>query len=76
LEKEKTMTTQGERNILQTVILVGTSPESWEKAAMSVVEQASKTMTVVGVKVDELDTHVSNGKIASFGVRLKVTIKI
>jgi flavin-binding protein dodecin len=54
------MTTQGERNLLQTVILVGTSPESWEKAAASVVEQASKTMMVVGVKVDELDTHISN----------------
>jgi hypothetical protein len=70
------MTTQGERNLLQTVILVGTSPESWEKAAASVVEQASKTMMVVGVKVDELDTHISNGKITSYGARLKVTIKL
>jgi hypothetical protein len=70
------VTTQGERTILQTVILVGTSPDSWEKAAASVVEQASKTMTVVGVKVDELDTHVANGKITSYGARLKCTIKL
>jgi flavin-binding protein dodecin len=30
---------------------------------------------VVGVKVEEFDTHVENGKVLLFGVKLKVTIK-
>jgi len=69
------MTTEGERSVYQIITLVGTSTESWEKAAASAVERASKTLQVVGVKVEELDTHVSNGKIASYGAKLNVTIK-
>ncbi len=69
------MTTEGERSVYQIITLVGTSTESWEKATASAVERASKTLQVVGVKVEELDTHVSNGKIASYGAKLKVTIK-
>jgi hypothetical protein len=69
------MTTDGERSAYQIITMVGTSTESWEKAAASAVEQASKKLQVVGVKVEELDTHVSNGKIASYGAKLKITVK-
>jgi flavin-binding protein dodecin len=69
------MPNEGGNFIFQVITIVGTSPESWEKATAAAVETASKKVQVVGVKVEEFDTHVENGKVLLYGVKLKVTIK-
>ncbi len=57
--------------------LVGTSEESWEKAAASAVEMAGKTVRDLRVaEVMELDMQVENGKVVAYRAKVKVSFKI
>jgi flavin-binding protein dodecin len=57
--------------------LVGTSTQSWEAAAKSVVETASKTLRDLRVaEVVRQDLTIGdNGKVATYRVRLNVSFK-
>ncbi len=56
--------------------LVGTSKISWEDAAKTAVEIASKTLRDLRVaEVSELDLVVENGKVAAYRARLKLSFK-
>ncbi len=56
--------------------LVGTSPESWERAAASAVETASQTLRVLRIaEVVELDLQLEDGRVRAYRVRLKVSFK-
>jgi flavin-binding protein dodecin len=56
--------------------LVGTSSQSWEAAAKSAVETASKTLRDLRVaEVVRQDLTIENGKITSYRVRLNVSFK-
>jgi dodecin len=56
--------------------LVGTSTESWEKAALAAVERASKTVRDLRVaEILELDIALNNGKFEAFRTKLKVSFK-
>jgi flavin-binding protein dodecin len=56
--------------------LIGTSPDSWEKAAAGVVERASKTLHDLRVaEVAELDLVIENGKVAAYRAKVKVSFK-
>jgi flavin-binding protein dodecin len=56
--------------------LVGTSPISWEEAAKSAVETASKSLKDLRIaEVIKLDMTVENGKIASYRARINVSFK-
>ena len=56
--------------------LVGTSSESWEKAAASAVETASQTLRDLRIaEVVELDLQLENGTVRAYRVRLKVSFK-
>ena len=49
--------TKGE-SVYKIITLVGTSTESWERAAAVAVEQASKTLQDLRIaEVEELDMH-------------------
>jgi flavin-binding protein dodecin len=57
-------------------MLVGTSTESWEKAAAAAVEQASKTLRDLRIaEVEELDVHIENGKIMAYRAKVKISFK-
>ncbi len=63
-------------SVYKVVELVGSSSESWEKAAAAAVERAGKTLRNLRVaKVEEQDLHIEDGKIAAYRVRLKVSFK-
>ncbi len=63
-------------SVYKVVELVGTSPESWEKASAAAVERAGKTLRDLRVaKVVEQDIHIENGKVAEYRIRLKVSFK-
>lgn len=63
-------------SVYKVVELVGSSPDSWEKAAATAVEQASKSLRDLRVaEVVSLDMHVENGKIAAYRAKLKVSFK-
>jgi dodecin len=56
--------------------LVGTSSQSWEAAAKSAIEIASKTLRDLRVgEVVRQDITIENGKVTSYRVRLNVSFK-
>jgi len=56
--------------------LVGTSAESWEAAAKSAIETASKSLRDLRVgEVVRQDVTIENGKVSNYRVRLNVSFK-
>ncbi len=63
-------------SVYKVIELVGSSPESWEKAAAAAVERAGATLRDLRIAtVVEQDMHFEDGKIAAFRVRLKLSFK-
>ena len=63
-------------SVYKVIELVGSSPESWEKAATAAVDQAGKTLRDLRIaQVVEQDIHIEDGKVSAFRVRLKVSFK-
>ena len=63
-------------SVYKVIELVGSSPESWEKAAAAAVARAGATLRDLRIAtVVEQDMHIEDGKIAAFRVRLKLSFK-
>ena len=56
--------------------LVGTSTKSWEDAAKTAVETASKSLKDLRIaEISELDMKLEKGKVAAYRARVKVSFK-
>jgi flavin-binding protein dodecin len=56
--------------------LVGTSSESWERAAAVAVETASQTLRDLRIaEVVELDMQIEDGQVRAYRARVKVSFK-
>jgi dodecin len=56
--------------------LVGTSSESWEKAAASAVETASQTLRDLRIaEVVKLDLQLEDGRVRAYRARVQVSFK-
>lgn len=56
--------------------LVGSSTESWEKAAEAAVKTASKSLRELRVaEVSELDMQLEDGKVKAYRAKVKVSFK-
>jgi dodecin len=56
--------------------LVGTSSESWEKAAAAAVETASRTLRDLRIaEVVQFDLQLENGQVRAYRTRLKISFK-
>jgi len=63
-------------SVYKVIELVGTSKESWEKAAASAVALASKSLRDLRVaEVSTLDMTIKNGKVEAYRAKLKVSFK-
>jgi hypothetical protein len=63
-------------SVYKVIELVGTSSESWEKAAALAVKKASKTLRDLRIaEVSELDMVLKDGKVESYRAKLKVSFK-
>jgi flavin-binding protein dodecin len=63
-------------SVYKVVEIVGSSPDSWEKAAAAAVAQASKSLRDLRVaEVVSFDMHLDGGKIAAYRTRLKLSFK-
>ena len=63
-------------SVYKIVELVGTSTESWEKAASAAVEKASKSIRNLRIaEVAELDLHIEEGKVAAYRAKVKLSFK-
>ena len=64
-------------SVYKFIELVGTSTESWEKAATAAVEMASKTLRNLRIaEVKELDMHLEDGKITLYRAKVKISFKV
>ncbi len=63
-------------SVYKVIELVGTSTESWEKAASAAIEMASKSLRDLRVaEVTQLDLHLENGKILAYRAKVKLSFK-
>lgn len=63
-------------SVYKVIELIGTSTESWEKAAAAAVEQAGKSLEDLRIaEVVKLDMKVEDGKVASYRARVNVSFK-
>jgi flavin-binding protein dodecin len=63
-------------SVYKIIELVGTSTESWEKAAAAAVVRASTTLRDLRVaEVVQLDLQLNNGKVEAYRAKLKVSFK-
>jgi flavin-binding protein dodecin len=63
-------------SVYKVIELVGTSTDSWEKAAMAAVETASKSLRDLRVaEVVELDMQIEDGKVFAYRAKVKLSFK-
>jgi flavin-binding protein dodecin len=63
-------------SVYKVIELVGTSTDSWEKAAKAAVERASQSLRDLRVaEVIEQDLVIEKGKVEAFRTKLKVSFK-
>ena len=63
-------------SVYKVIELVGTSPESWEKAATAAVSKAAESLRDLRIaEVSELDMQLKDGKIEAFRAKVKVSFK-
>jgi flavin-binding protein dodecin len=63
-------------SVYKVIELIGTSTESWEKAAANAIERAAGTLRELRVaEVVELDLNLEDGKVQSYRARVKVSFK-
>jgi flavin-binding protein dodecin len=63
-------------SVYKVVELVGSSSESWEKAAALAVETAAKSLRDLRIaEVVQLDMQLDNGKVVAYRAKVKVSFK-
>jgi flavin-binding protein dodecin len=63
-------------SVYKVVELVGTSTESWEKAAKAAVDLAAKSLRDLRIaEVVEQDIVIENGKVAAYRAKVKLSFK-
>ena len=63
-------------SVYKVIELVGTSSESWEKAATVAVNRAAKSLRDLRVaEVVEQDIVIEKGKVAAFRTKVKLSFK-
>jgi flavin-binding protein dodecin len=63
-------------SVYKIIELVGTSTESWEKAATAAVERAGKSLRDLRVaEVVSMDLVIDGGKVKAYRTKVKVSFK-
>lgn len=63
-------------SVYKIIELVGTSSESWEKAAANAVEKAGQSLRDLRVaEISKLDMTVENGKVIAYRARVALSFK-
>lgn len=63
-------------SVYKVIELIGSSTESWEKAAAAAVERASQSLRELRIaEVVELDMLLEEGKVIAYRAKLKVSFK-
>jgi dodecin len=63
-------------SVYKVIELVGTSTESWERAANAAIERASQSLRDLRIaEVSELDMQLEGGRVLAYRAKVKVSFK-
>jgi dodecin len=63
-------------SVYKIIQLVGTSPDSWERATASAVERAASSLRDLRIaEVAELDVVIENGAVTAYRSKVNVSFK-
>ena len=63
-------------SVYKVVELIGSSTESWEKAAQNAIDRASKSLRELRIaEVVQMDMLLKDGKVECYRTKLKVSFK-
>lgn len=63
-------------SVYKVIEVIGTSTESWEKAASAAVARAGKTLRDLRVaEISQLDMQLDNGKVETYRAKVKLSFK-
>lgn len=63
-------------SVYKVIELIGTSTESWEKAAEAAIKRAAKSLRDLRVaEISVLDMQLKDGKVESYRAKVKVSFK-
>ena len=63
-------------SVYKIIELVGTSSESWEKAAAAAVEMAAKSLHDLRIaEVTAMDLQIEDNKVVAYRAKIKVSFK-
>jgi len=63
-------------SVYKVIELIGTSTESWEKAAANAIKMASKSLRDLRIaEVEQLDMQIEDGKVVAYRAKVKLSFK-
>ena len=63
-------------SVYKVIELIGTSPESWEKAAGAAVARAAESLRDLRIaEISQLDMQIQDGQITAYRAKVKVSFK-
>jgi len=63
-------------SVYKVIELIGSSTESWDKAAAAAVEMAAQTLRDLRIaEVVEMDMQIEGGKVVNYRTKVKVSFK-
>ena len=63
-------------SVYKVITIIGSSTESWEKAAAAAIETASKSLRDLRIaEVEMMDMQIENGKVVSYRIKIRVSFR-
>lgn len=63
-------------SVYKIITIVGTSTESWEKAAQNAIETTGKKLRDLRIaEVEEMDMQLENGKVVNYRTKLRISFR-
>jgi flavin-binding protein dodecin len=63
-------------SVYKVITLIGTSTESWEKAAAAAVDMAGKSLRDLRIaEIEELDMQLEDGKVKNYRAKVRLSFK-
>jgi dodecin len=63
-------------SVYKVITVIGSSPESWEKAAAAAVEAAARSLRDLRIaEVEEMDMQIEGGKVIAYRTKVRLSFR-
>ncbi len=63
-------------SVYKVITVIGSSPESWEKAAAAAINTASKSLRDLRIaEVEEMDMQLEEGKVIAYRTKVRLSFR-